>query len=64
MKYEVYPDRNNEWRWRLKAANGQNIATSGEGYTNKSDCYHGISLVKGSSAAPIEEVAIWPRFVV
>ena len=27
-----------EWRWRLRAANGRTIATSGEGYRNKSDC--------------------------
>ena len=32
------------------------IAVSSEGYVNKSDCLHGIELVKGSADAPVEEV--------
>ncbi|HWL95130.1 MAG TPA: DUF1508 domain-containing protein [Phycisphaerae bacterium] len=55
MCYVVYQDNINQWRWRLLAANGQIIATSGEGYWNKSDCLHGISLVKSSSNAPVIE---------
>ena len=53
MYYEVYKDRVNHWRWRLKAANGRIIADSGEGYFNKSDCLHGIDLVKASHSAPV-----------
>jgi len=53
MKYEIYKDTRGEWRWRLKASNGQIIATSGEGYHNRSDCEHGIDLVKGSADAPV-----------
>lgn len=53
MKYEMYRDTRNEWRWRLKAANGNIIATSGEGYVNKADCENAIHLVKSSSSAPI-----------
>jgi Domain of unknown function (DUF1508) len=30
----------------LRAANGKIIADSGEGYVSKSDCQHGIELVK------------------
>ncbi len=56
MKFEIYKDAAGEWRWRLKAANGQIVATSGEGYHNKSDCRHGIDLVKSSSSAPVVEV--------
>lgn len=56
MKYEYYKDKRGEWRWRLKAANGQTIAVSGEGYVNKSDALHGIDLVKSSSQASVEEV--------
>lgn len=56
MKYEYYKDKREEWRWRLKAANGQTIAVSGEGYVNKSDALHGIDLVKSSSQASVEEV--------
>ena len=56
MKYELYKDTAGEWRWRLKASNGQIIATGGEGYKNKGDCEHGIALVKTSSNALVEEV--------
>ena len=55
MKYQMYRDSRNEWRWRLRAANGKAIANSGEGYVNKSDCRRAIDLVKSSSRAPVEE---------
>lgn len=54
MKFEVYEDKSGEWRWRLVAANGQIIATAGEGYVEKYDCVNGIKLVsEGSPSAPI-----------
>ena len=53
MAYYMYRDANNQWRWRLLAANNRNIANSGEAYHNEADCLHAISLVKGSSAAPV-----------
>lgn len=53
MRYEMYKDARQEWRWRLKAANGNIIATSGEGYVNKADCEYAIKLVKGSQNAPV-----------
>jgi len=37
-KLEIYEDSKHEWRWRLKAPNGRIVATSGEGYTRRSDC--------------------------
>jgi hypothetical protein len=30
-KFELYKSSNGEYRWRLKASNGQVIATGGEG---------------------------------
>lgn len=46
-KFELYrSEANSEYRWRLKAANGKVIATSGEGYKNKGDCQHAIDVVK------------------
>ena len=56
MYYQVYKDGADEWRWRLRAANHEIIATSGEGYVNKADCLHGVSLVKSSTDAPVKEV--------
>lgn len=54
MKYIIYKDKLNEWRWYLKAANGKKIAESGEGYKNKSDCLNAIELVKNSNDAGVE----------
>jgi len=44
-KFEVYKDKAGEYRFRLKATNGQVILAS-EGYTNKSGCSNGIDSVK------------------
>lgn len=40
-KYEWYQDAAGEFRWRLKAANGEVVA-SGEGYKTKSGVLRGI----------------------
>jgi uncharacterized protein YegP (UPF0339 family) len=37
-KFEIYKDTKGEFRWRLKSANGQTIATGGEGYASKTGC--------------------------
>ena len=44
-KFEVYKDKAGEMRFRLKAANGQIIAT-GEGYKTKKACLNGIESIK------------------
>jgi uncharacterized protein YegP (UPF0339 family) len=54
--FEVYKDKAGEFRWRLKAGNGQNIASSGEGYAEKRSCLAGIESVKRNAPnAKIEE---------
>ena len=56
MTFEVYKDSKGEFRWRLKATNGETIATSGEGYKAKADCTHGIDLIKeGASKATTDD---------
>jgi uncharacterized protein YegP (UPF0339 family) len=45
-KFQLYEDKAGEFRWRLRANNGEIIADSNEGYVNKSDAKHGIDLVK------------------
>lgn len=52
-KFEVYQDKAGEYRFRLKATNGQIIAT-GEGYKAKSGCMNGIESIKKN--APEAEV--------
>ncbi len=44
-KFEVYTDKAGEFRFRLKATNGQIIATS-EGYKAKPSCINGVNSVK------------------
>ena len=44
-KFEIYNDKAGEIRFRLKATNGQIIATS-EGYKSIASCVNGIESVK------------------
>lgn len=54
-KYEVYVDKIGEYRFRLKARNGEIIAVS-EGYTAKRNCLNGIaSIGKNAPDATIEK---------
>lgn len=55
-KYEIYQDKAGEYRFRLKAGNGQIIATS-EGYKTKDSCENGIESVKKNApdAETVEE---------
>ncbi|MCQ2353912.1 MAG: YegP family protein [Clostridia bacterium] len=52
-KFEVYTDKAGEFRFRLKARNGQIIAVS-EGYKTKTSCLNGIESVRKN--APEAEV--------
>lgn len=45
-EFVVYKDKVNQYRWRFIADNGKIIADSGEGYINRSDCIHGIEIIK------------------
>jgi uncharacterized protein YegP (UPF0339 family) len=47
-KFEVYLDKGGEYRFRLKASNGQIVAT-GEGYKQLSGCLSGIESVKSNA---------------
>jgi len=56
LKFEVYADKAKEHRWRLKAANGQIVAASSEGYKAKADCDRAIALIqKAAAKAEVEE---------
>ena len=44
-KFEVYQDSRGDYRFRLKAGNGQVIAT-GEGYKSKKSCMNGIESIR------------------
>jgi uncharacterized protein YegP (UPF0339 family) len=56
LTFEVYKDRADEFRWRLKAGNGAIIGVSGDGYKAKADCEHAIDLIKeGAAKAKVED---------
>lgn len=52
-KFEIYKDKAGEFRFRLKAGNGQIIAV-GEGYKALSGCKNGIDSIKRN--APEAEI--------
>lgn len=55
-KFELYEDKAGDWRFRLKAGNGEVIAT-GQGYASKAGAQNGIESVRRNAAdAEVVEV--------
>ena len=52
-KFEIYKDSSGQFRFRLKAPNGEIIAV-GEAYTTKDACKNGVASVKEN--APKAEI--------
>lgn len=54
MKFEIYVDKSaqekNNVRWRLKAKNGQIVATSGEAFHNVGNARRSIKAFKAQVA--------------
>ncbi len=55
MKCVIYKDTATLYRWRFVATNGRIIADSAESYHAKSDCLHGIQIMKGSANAEVAD---------
>lgn len=51
-KFEIYTDKAGEFRFRLKATNGEIIAT-GEGYASKAGCKNGIESIKKNADSEV-----------
>ncbi len=57
-KFEIFKDAAEKFRWRLKAPNGEIIASSGEAYESKDSCKKGIQSVKtNATKAEIADLA-------
>ena len=57
-KFEIYTDKAGETRFRLKATNGQIIASS-EGYQSMASCVNGIESVKKNAPdAAVEDATV------
>ncbi len=50
-KFEIYTDKAGEFRFRMKAKNGQIIATS-EGYKTMKSCLNGIASIQKNADSP------------
>lgn len=63
MRFEIYRARRGlltrtQWRWRLRAANGQILANGGEGFNNRADLMRSIaSIQRGAAGAPVAEAS-------
>jgi uncharacterized protein len=53
-KFELFVDKGGEYRFNLKASNGQTIASS-EGYSSKASAINGIESVKENAADAVVE---------
>lgn len=54
-RFEVYSDSAGHYRWRLKAENGQTVASSGESFASKANAERAAENVKanaGSATGP------------
>ena len=49
-RFEIYEDAGGEWRFRLKAANGEQVA-QGQGYATRAGAIDGVEAVKRAAAA-------------
>lgn len=53
IKFYIYQDVNNEYRWRLLTANNRVIADSGEGYKNQADVLASIELLMDTDRSTV-----------
>ena len=56
-KYQIFKDSTGEFRFHLKASNGEIIAQS-EGYQTKENCLNAIEVVKKSCDAEIDDSTV------
>jgi uncharacterized protein YegP (UPF0339 family) len=52
-RFQVYEDHDGQWRWRLKARNGEVVA-QGESYTRREDAVRGVLDAK--TAFAVDEI--------
>lgn len=48
--FEVYEDSGGLYRWRLRSANGQIVANSGESFASRSNAERAAEIVKNHAA--------------
>jgi uncharacterized protein YegP (UPF0339 family) len=56
-QFDAYEDLVGRWRWRLVAANGRTVATSGESYDSHWHALRAAEDVRGAAAAAVMSTA-------
>jgi hypothetical protein len=57
MKFEIYADSSGNYRWRLRASNGQIVASSGESFSSKANAIRAAENVRDNAgSAEVVEV--------
>ena len=49
--FEIFEDKSGEWRWRLRASNGELVAVSEQGFSSKSGVVRSLDVVRRNVAA-------------
>ena len=49
--FEIFEDTAGEWRWRLRASNGELVAVSEQGFSGKSGVVRSLDVVRRNVAA-------------
>lgn len=57
LKFIVYKDDAQEFRWRLVARNGRTVADSGEGYTTRSGALKAVKRLNEEGSGSMVVVA-------
>ena len=52
-KFEIYTDKAGEFRFRLKAVNGE-VSLASEGYKAMKSCLNGVESVRKNADSPVE----------
>ncbi len=58
MKFIIYKDLSNQFRWKLVAKNGKKIAFSGEGFTRRRSVHASIIILCDGATAPVIDTTI------
>ena len=45
-RFEIYQDNAGQYRWKLLASNGEQVAASGEGFASRADAKRAAEAVK------------------
>jgi large subunit ribosomal protein L21 len=56
--FEIFEDKSGQWRWRLRAANGELVAMSEQGFASKASVVRTLGVVRKNAAAAEDHVEL------